>query len=170
MVYEYFPKSGIYGPALSSRRSSILNDPPMRERSSLDQALIIKGQSGQSTRVERTERLKVDGLWIRILLDSPVSRAVTLIPSDRPVWLKSYCEQAVYFRLAVHFHIIGASTLEPNRVEIYESLKKLYSRALLLAVDFEFEHGVNYLLNNKKNFFNITDLTSELILLDEVSI
>ena len=39
-----------------------------------------------------------------------------------------------------------------------------------MAVDFEFEHGVNYLLNNKKNFFNITDLTSELILLDEVSI
>ena len=51
-----------------------------------------------------------------------------------------------------------------------KSLKKLYSRALLLAVDFEFEHGVNYLLNNKKNFFNITDLTSELLLLDEVSI
>ena len=170
MVYEYFPKSGIHGPTLSSRRSSILNDPPMRERSSLDQALIIKGQSGQSTRVERTERLKVDGLWIRILLDSLVSRAVTLIPSDRPVWLKSYCVQVVYFRVTVHFHLIGPSTLDLTLVDVYKSLKKLYSRALLLAVDFEFEHGVNYLLNNKKNFFNITDLTSELILLDEVSI
>ena len=74
----------------------------------------------------------------------------------------------VHFRITVHFHLIGPFTLKLTR--FCESLKKLYSRALLLAVDFEFEHGVNYLLNNKKNFFNITDLTSELILLDEVSI
>ena len=78
----------------------------------------------------------------------------------------SECEQAVYFRV----HLFQPSTLDMTRVDVFESLRKLYSRALLLAVDFEFEHGVNYLLNNKKNFFNITDLTSELILLDEVSI
>ena len=70
----------------------------------------------------------------------------------------------------VQFHLIGPSIFDRSDVNVCESLKKLYSRALLLAVDFEFEHGVNYLLNNKKNFFNITDLTSELILLDEVSI
>ena len=74
----------------------------------------------------------------------------------------------VHFHITVHFHLIRPSSLELTR--FCGSLKKLYSRALLLAVDFEFEHGVNYLLNNKKNFFNITDLTSELILLDEVSI
>ena len=91
---------------------------------------------------------------------------MTVLFDSRP----PYYENSVYIRVTVHFHLIGASTLEPNRVDISESLKKLYSRALLLAVDFEFEHGVNYLLNNKKNFFNITDLTSELILLDEVSI
>ena len=92
--------------------------------------------------------------------------------NDRSVWLKtvlfwsSECEQAVYFRV----DLFQPSTLDMTRVDVFESLRKLYSRALLLAVDFEFEHGVNYLLNNKKNFFNITDLTSELILLDEVSI
>ena len=51
---------------------------------------------------------------------------------------------------------------------LYAAYPQLYSRALLQAVDFEFEKGVIYLLENERRCSSMSDLTNEIINLDEV--